>query len=272
MMGGMGGGMMGGMGGGMMGGMGGGMRSVPPTGLPTALLKPGHERHLPTRLVSVTPPDPQLGARLCPKGERLRILGDIAQVNDNPQVSESSQAPGGRQGPRLDRRNWFVAAHRGLDWESIGDLSQKWANDYELTVARDFVDRLDSLSNNETGHLQIELHGNDEASNAMAAEAIEALKGKFVLGLQAEIGMPERPDGPTVACRVPWPRPKRRSSFGVATRPAPQTGSPSVNSRYPTRMSKGSSTRGASLTNWPRESSTGWSEQNWRRARGPREN
>ena len=40
-MGGMGGGMMGGMGGGMMGGMGGGMRSVPPTALPSALLKPG---------------------------------------------------------------------------------------------------------------------------------------------------------------------------------------------------------------------------------------
>ena len=61
MMGGMGGGMMGGMGGGMMGGMGGGMRSVPPTDLPSALLKPGQTRHLPTRLVSLSPPDPQEG-------------------------------------------------------------------------------------------------------------------------------------------------------------------------------------------------------------------
>ena len=45
----------------MMGGMGGGMRSVPPTELPSALLEPGQTRHLPTRLVSISPPDPQGG-------------------------------------------------------------------------------------------------------------------------------------------------------------------------------------------------------------------
>ena len=54
-------GRMGGMGGrwaaawaaGMIGwaGMGGGMRSVPPSSLPFAELKPGQTRHLPTRLV-----------------------------------------------------------------------------------------------------------------------------------------------------------------------------------------------------------------------------
>ena len=60
--------MMGGMGGGMMGGMGGGMRSVPPTGLPSALLSPGQTRHLPTRLVILTPPDPQEGVQLARKG------------------------------------------------------------------------------------------------------------------------------------------------------------------------------------------------------------
>ena len=68
----MGGGMMGGMGGGMMGGMGGGMRSVPPTMLPSALLNPGQTRHLPTRLVSITPPDPEEGLRLPDKDEPLR--------------------------------------------------------------------------------------------------------------------------------------------------------------------------------------------------------
>ena len=67
MMGGMGGGMMGGMGGGM-GGMGGGMRSVPPTDLPSALLNPSQTRHLPTRLVSITSPDPQAGVQLAREG------------------------------------------------------------------------------------------------------------------------------------------------------------------------------------------------------------
>jgi hypothetical protein len=42
-------GQFGGMGG--MGGMGGGMRSVSPAELPTASLKPGQTRHLPTRLL-----------------------------------------------------------------------------------------------------------------------------------------------------------------------------------------------------------------------------
>ena len=76
------GGMGGGMGGGMMGGMGGGMRSVPPTGLPTALLNPGQTRHLPTRLVSITPPDAGAGLQLPEKDEPLRIVGDVADVND----------------------------------------------------------------------------------------------------------------------------------------------------------------------------------------------
>jgi hypothetical protein len=136
------------------------------------------------------------------KGEKLRIVGDIAQVNGNPQVSKALKRLAVDKAPASIAQLVMWRLVGGLDWEFIADLSKKWCNDYELTLARDFVDRLDGLSNNETGHLQIDLHGNDDASNSMAAEAIEALKGKFVLGLQAEIGMPERPDGPTVACRV----------------------------------------------------------------------
>jgi hypothetical protein len=60
-------GMMGGMG----GMMGGGMRSVPPTGLPYAALKPGQTRHLPTRLVSISSPDPEAGLALPGKGESM---------------------------------------------------------------------------------------------------------------------------------------------------------------------------------------------------------
>ena len=37
----------------------GGMMSVPPTSLPFANLKPGQTRDLPTRLVSLSQPDPQ---------------------------------------------------------------------------------------------------------------------------------------------------------------------------------------------------------------------
>jgi hypothetical protein len=201
-MGGMGGG-MGGMGGGM-GGMGGGMRSVPPTDLPSALLKPGQSRHLPTRLVSVSAPDPDQGLVMPEKGERLRIAGDIAQLSDNPQVCKALKRLTAEKAPAAVAQlvMWRLVA--GLDWKSIAGLSKKWSNDYELTLARDFVDRLDSLAENvdETGRVRIELHGNDVTNSSIAAEATEVLKGKTMLGLTTEIGVPERPDGPSVGCRV----------------------------------------------------------------------
>ncbi len=200
-MGGMGGGMMGGMGG-MIGGMGGGMRSVPPTDLPSALLKPGQSRHLPTRLVSVTPPDPQQGLVMPEKGERLRIVGDISHVNENPEVSKALKRLAADKAPASIAQlvMWRLVA--GLDWDQIADVSKRWSNDYELTLAREFVERLDRPADGETGHLRIELHGDDAASASIAADAAGVLKGKMVLGLTTEIGMPERPDGPTVGCRV----------------------------------------------------------------------
>ena len=104
MMGGMGGGMMGGMGGGM-GGMGGGMRSVPPTDLPFAQLNPGQTRSLPTRLVSLSPPDPELGAvKLSEKGEAF----------------SSATSPIPATAPKFRRRSsgwpprWLL--HRSANW------------------------------------------------------------------------------------------------------------------------------------------------------------
>ena len=72
-----------------MGGMGGGMRSVAPTMLPSAELNPQQTRHLPTRLVSVTAPDPEHGLRLPEKGEPMRIVGDISQVTDDARVQKA---------------------------------------------------------------------------------------------------------------------------------------------------------------------------------------
>ena len=133
MMGGMGGGMMGGMGGGMMGGMGGGMRSVPPTEFPSALLEPGQTRHLPTRLVSISPPDPQDGLKLPEKGEPLR-LGDIADINDNPRVQKALRrlAADAASKPISRLVMWNVGA--GMGWKRLAQISEGWANSYELTL------------------------------------------------------------------------------------------------------------------------------------------
>ena len=131
MMGGMGGGMMGGMGGGMggmgggMGGMGGGMRSVPPTDLPSALLKPKPDADLPTRLVSISPPDAEAGVSLPEKGEKLRMLGDVAQVNDNAQVQKALRRLAAEMAPTSLSQlvMWRLAG--GLDWDTIAQLSRE---------------------------------------------------------------------------------------------------------------------------------------------------
>jgi hypothetical protein len=209
MMGGMGGGMggmgggMGGMGGGMMGGMGGGMRSVPPSDLPSALLTAGQTRNLPTRLVNISPQDGQSGVSLPGKGEKLRIVGDVAKINNNSQVQKALKRLTAEMAPTSVSQlvMWRLAG--GLDWETIAQISEKWANDHELTLAKDFVEHLDALPEGESGKLLFQVDGSDAAGEAAAKELSKALKGKTILGLVAQVGeLPAAPDGPAVVCKI----------------------------------------------------------------------
>ena len=203
MMGGMGGG-MGGMGGGMGGGMmGGGMRSVPASTLSYADLRPRQTRTLPTRLVSITPPDPQVGPMVPEQDERLRIVGDVSRVNNDPRVQKALRRLAAEKVPSSVSQLVMWRLTSGLDWNDIARFAE-WANPYEVTLARDFVEHLDGLQekDGETGSLLFQVEGTDAAGQAMAAELTEVLKGKSVLGLQAKIGIPSRPEGPAVACKV----------------------------------------------------------------------
>ena len=199
-MGGMGGG-MGGMGGGM-GGMGGGMRSVPPSDLPFADLKPKQTRELPTSIVSLSSPDPDAGLILPEKGEVLRIVGDIARVNDDPQVQKALRRLSSGVAPASVSQlvMWRLAGR--LDWETIAQLSHNWSNRHELTLAQDFVSRLNSITEGDTGRLLFQIDGTDLAGKSIATSLSAAIQGKTVLGLQAVLGVPARPEGPAVVCRV----------------------------------------------------------------------
>jgi hypothetical protein len=97
---------------------------------------------------------------------------------------------------------WNLAA--GLDWNSIAQLSQGWSNRSELSLAKEFVDRLDTLAVGESGRLVLEIVAGDEASQGNAAELTKMVQGKHILGLVAEAGdqLPAVPEGPAVACRV----------------------------------------------------------------------
>ena len=177
-MGGMGGGMMGGMGGGM-GGMGGGMRSVPPTDLPSALLEPRQTRHLPTRLVSITRRIAQAGVSLPEKGERLQIVGDVDAGERESAGSEGAQAIGGRESTDLAVATGHVASRWrvGLGYDRAAFA--KWANDYELTLAKDFVEHLDGLPEGETGRLLLQVDGKDAASEAIASRSARPCKARW---------------------------------------------------------------------------------------------
>jgi hypothetical protein len=194
--------MMGGMGGGM-GGMGGGMRSIPPSALPSALLNAGQTRNLPTRLVSVSAPDLEVGVSLPAKGEKLRIVGEVANVNEDAQVQKALRRLTAEMAPTSLTQlvMWRLAGR--LDWDTIAQISQKWANEYELTLAKDFVEHLDTLPKGETGRLLFQVDGKNAAGEPFAAEVNKVLQGKIVLGLMAHVGpIASRPGGPAVACRI----------------------------------------------------------------------
>jgi hypothetical protein len=192
---------MGGMGGGMMGGMGG-MMSVPPSSVPFAELKPGQTRNLPTRFISLNAPDPNQGLKLPAEGESFKI-GDIGQLSDDPRVQKALKRLAAETASTRVAQlvMWRLAA--GLDWETIAQLSQSWANRYEVTLARDFVDRLDAIPDGkESGRVHFQIEGADAAGEKLSAETSNLLQGKIVLGLAAERGIPARPEGPSVAFRV----------------------------------------------------------------------
>ena len=209
-MGGMGGGGMGGMGGGGMGGMGGGgmgggFRSVPATGLPNAAIKPGQTRKLATRVVSLNGPSPQAGVLSPTKGERFQI-GDVDQLTNDSLIQDALRLLAAEKAPATVAQLvlWRVSA--GLDWAAIARISRGWANANEVALARSFVTRLSERSDlkapTEQGRLYLEVEATDAAAESLAAELREVLKDALVLGLVAGDSIPERPEGPALACRI----------------------------------------------------------------------
>jgi len=187
---------------GMMGGMGGGgFRSVPPTSLPFATLKPGQTRNLPTRLVALTPPTAEKPLAFPAKGEKLQI-GDIDATNNDPRVQKALKRLAAEKAPTTVSQlvMWRVASKLG--WDAIAEMSAKWSNAHELSLARAFVEKLDTLPEGESSALLCEIRGTDGAQTALATELVKQLDGQYVLGLPVKSTVPAQPDGPAVACRV----------------------------------------------------------------------
>ena len=135
------------------------------------------------------------------EGEKLQIL-DVSKANPDPRVQKALKKLAAAKAPTSLSQlvMWRVAAD--LDWNTIFQLSRKWANRFEIALAQDFVDHLDDSADGETGRLLFEVEGTDAATKAMATEFTKALQGKMVLGLVTAAGIPAKPAGPTVACKI----------------------------------------------------------------------
>jgi hypothetical protein len=180
-----------------------GFRSVPATDLPSAVLEPGQSRHLATRVVCLNGP-PQGGRVTVPQeGEELELC-DVSEVTGNEPLQKALRLLSAEKAPGSVAQMvfWRLA---GMDWPWIARLSKPWANTDEVMMARRFLDGLiprDVSAESETGVIYFEIHAKGPGTEALAAELRSALKGSRVLGLRVELGVPENPDGPSIACRV----------------------------------------------------------------------
>jgi hypothetical protein len=205
MMGGMG-GMMGGMGG-MMGGMGGGFRSVPPTSLPEATLRPNQTRHLPTRLVSLNGPGLNGRVVMPIEGEVLRLC-DIDEVTNDSWVRAALRRIAEDKAPPsvAQLALWHVA--NGFGWDTIAQISRDWANAHELALARQFVAELreqpspSRSQQRESGTIFWELTTRRPEADTLERKLKSALQSQQLLGLATRAGVPARPQGPALACRI----------------------------------------------------------------------
>jgi len=186
--------------------MGGGFRSVPATGLLNARINPGQSRTLPVTSVSLSPPVLGMKVMWPEKGEPLQ-LGDASEMlGDSPLARAALIRLATDKAPITIAQLVMWHVRVGLDWPTISRLSKTWANPNEIALARHFVNRLAAaragLQGGDPGGLNIEVASQDASTEKVAAEIRSTLTNQAVLGLAMVEGIPTKPVGPSLACRI----------------------------------------------------------------------
>jgi hypothetical protein len=203
MMGSTGGGLAGGAGGGM-GMMGGGFRSMPPTGPPSTVVAPGQTRNLPTRLVNLSGPGADMRIPVPAQGEPLQILDGGSDPRMNPRLQAAMTRLAAEKAPETVSQlvMWHIGV--GLDWSTLTKLSGRWANAGEMALAKHFVAQFDAAEGklaSETGTLYYDLTA-DDPHQVLINELTALFKDHTIIGLNARNGIPSKPPGPALSCRV----------------------------------------------------------------------
>ena len=151
---------------------------------------------------------PDVNARpLVPaKGEKLRIEG-IEQWTDDTRTRTALKRLVEAKAPRSIAQMVLWNVTNGTDWDGVGRLSKGWGNAHEIALARRFVAGLEGSEDARTPAVDPGLLCWDiQTESTRARELAEDLRGLWgkgpVLGLTAKEGVPTRPDGPALACRI----------------------------------------------------------------------
>jgi hypothetical protein len=135
------------------------------------------------------------------KGETLQI-GDIAQLTKDARVQKALKRLAVDKAPLTVSQLVMWSVKDGLNWNQISRLAKDSVNKFELTLARNFVEQLDNLPAGDTGTLLYQMTVANTSNQGIADTLGKVLEAKYVLGLPARSGVPARPEGPAVACRI----------------------------------------------------------------------
>jgi hypothetical protein len=202
------GGGQGGLGGGGLGGggFGGGFRSVAPAAQPSALVKPGQTRHLPTPLVSLSGPSVEGDFSMPRTGEPLEILDIDAVAGATPRLRAAVKRLAEEKAPQTVAQLVLWNIGLGIDWSRLEPLARRWANPGELALARRFVSALDATASEGTptavSNLDLDLIAAGPESEALATRLRSLFDGHPMLGLTVRVRKAEAPQGPALACEV----------------------------------------------------------------------
>ena len=140
------------------------------------------------------------------RGEPLNLADEADMLADSPVVRAALLRLSYEKAPANVAQLVLWNVRAGLDWTTISRLSKKWANANEVALARHFVRRLAAangvLPKTDSGVLYFEIGSQNAGQETSIAEIRDLLKDKAVVGLAAQIGIPTKPEGPAVACRV----------------------------------------------------------------------
>jgi hypothetical protein len=139
------------------------------------------------------------------KGEQL-VIGDIDQFDIDPGFKTAVKQLAAAKAPETIAQLaiWNLGAR--VDWPALATISRSWANPNERALARQFVERHDVSGARDTklagaldsGMLFIDIPTGDAANEVLR----QPLGRHTVLGLSVHFDFPERPTGPSLACRV----------------------------------------------------------------------